>query len=425
MESVIAQRKARPARIRVRLWDAGAPGAIPLALPARSMRAVSLFLAVSFVIFAAIEWTTVAGLFGRSVDDVFDLVFLLFQGFWALGWSVGVLLLGALTILFAFYSESARLEEGRLVHIPRLGPLKILVDYDLAKVRNVRLEQVAANDPDTVQVRFDYDQGANTLGNAMPRADGQRLVDAITAAARLVPRAVEARPIEPRTLDATAPEQRHAEPLPLTSGSAIALVVANLVPLAGVLLFGWDLGSIMVLYWIESGVIAFYTVLKIAIVGKLAALVAVPFFIGHFGGFMTGHFLLIYALFLRGNSAGWTPGVGAELSAIFIPIWTSIAALFISHGISFYTNFLGQREYEGASVSGLMTTPYNRVIVMHLTLILGGWIILLIGMPAGALVVLVVLKTAVDLQAHRREHTVAASKSSATRGARTSSTRQE
>ena len=195
-----------------------------------------------------------------------------------------------------------------------------------------------------------------------------------------------------------------AEPLPLTSESAVALVAANLVPLAGVLFFGWDLGSIMVLYWVESGVIAFYTVLKIAIVGKLAALVAAPFFVGHFGGFMAGHFLLIYGLFLRGQNGGWTPGVEAELHAIFIPIWTSIAALFISHGVSFFTNFIGQREYEGASVSGLMTAPYNRVIVMHLTLILGGWIILLIGMPTGALVVLLVLKTAVDLQAHRHEH---------------------
>jgi hypothetical protein len=417
MRSVIAQRKARPlgqalgrpARIRLRLRDAGAPGAIPLALPARSMRAVSLFLAASFVIFAAIEWATIASMFGRSIDDVFDLVFLLFQGFWALGWLVGVLVLGALTILFAFYSESARLEDGRLVHIPKLGPLTILVDYDLSKITNVRLEQVSGNDRDTVRVRFDYDGGAHALGDAMPRADGQRVVDAIAAAARFVPRAVEARvadtPIQKPTVRAAQP----AVPMPWTS--AVALVVANLVPLAGVLFFGWDLASIMVLYWVESGVIAFYTAMKIAIVGKLAAIAAVPFFVGHFGGFMAAHFLLIYGLFLRGSTGGWTPGVGPELYAIFIPIWIPIAALFISHGVSFYTNFIGQREYEHMSVSGLMTAPYNRVMVMHLTLIFGGWIILLIGMPAGALVVLLLLKTAVDLRAHRNEHAAAAAPS--------------
>lgn len=359
---------------------------------------------IFFAIFAAIEWSVVASLFDRSVDDVFDLTFLLFQGFWALGWSVGVLLLGALTLLLAFYSESARLEGGTLIHIAKLGSMKILVDYDLAKVGNVRLEQPASGDPDMVQVRFDYDGGSNALGNAMPRLDGQRIVDAITGAGRFVPRALEPPQQEVRTPPSPARTSPAKVPLPLSAGSAIALVAANCVPLFGVLFFGWDLGEIMVLYWVESGVIAFYTVLKIAIVGKLAAIVAAPFFIGHFGGFMAGHFLLIYGLFLRGNTGAWAPGAAAELSAIFNPIWTSIAALFISHGISFYTNFLQQREYDGATVSGLMTAPYSRVMVMHLTLIFGGWIILLIGMPTGALVVLLVLKTLLDLRAHRREH---------------------
>ena len=382
------------------------------------MRPVAAAFGIVFAIFAAIEWSVIAGLFGRSVDDVFDLTFLLFQGFWAIGWGVGVLLLGALTILFAFYSESARIENGRLVHIPRLGPLAILVDYDLARVSNVRLERSVAGDPDTVQVRFDYDGASNALGNTMPSLDGQRIVDAITGAGRFVPRAIEAPHQEVRADQPAPRSEPRAVAIPLSSGSAIALVMANCVPLAGVLLFGWDLGDLMVLYWLESGVIAFYTVLKIAIVGKLAALVAAPFFIGHFGAFMTGHFLLIYALFLRGNNAGWTPGAGAELYAIFVPIWTSIAALFISHGVSFFANFIGDREYEGATVSGLMHAPYQRVIVMHLTLIFGGWIILLMGLPTGALVVLLALKTAFDLQAHRREHDVAASKSSAVRGVR-------
>jgi hypothetical protein len=405
-------RKARPARIRVRLWDTSAPGAVTLALPGRNVWPVAIAFGIFFVIFAAIEWSAVAGLLRHSVDDVFDLSFLLFQAFWALGWLVGVLILGALTILFAFYRESARIEDGRLIHAPQFGPLKILVDYDLAKVRNARLDPVGGTGSDIVQVRFDYDGGVNALGNAMGRAEGQRIVDAIAAASRFAPRAVDAAQPELRTLepaDRVEPAARTkppAVPLPLSSESAIALVVANLVPLAGVLFFGWDLGSIMVLYWIESGVIAFYTVLKIAIVGKLAAIVAVPFFVGHFGGFMIAHFLLIYSLFLRGRSSEWVPGASAELYAIFTPIWISIAALFISHGVSFFTNFIGEREYEAANVSGLMQAPYSRVIVMHMTLLLGGWIVMLIGMPAGALVVLLLLKTAVDLHAHRREHAV-------------------
>lgn len=367
----------------------------------------ALVLGASFAIFAAIEWVAISGMFGHPIDDIADLAFVLFQSFWVLGWSVGVVSLGALAILFIFYSESARLEDGRLVHIPRLGPVKVLVDYDLAKISNVRLEPASGNDPDMVQVRFDYGGGKNALGNAMPSARGQRVVDAITDAARFVPRAVDARVPESPLPDAPQRAVQPAVPISLTS--AIALVAANLVPLGGVLFFGWDLDSIMLLYWAESGVVAFYTAMKIAIVGKLVAILAVPFFLGHFGAFMTGHFLLIYGLFLR-NAGSQVMGVSEGLRGIFVPVWGSIAALFISHGISFYTNFIGRREYERVSVGGLMTAPYSRVSVMHLTLILGGWIVLLIRMPTGALAVLLILKTAVDLRAHRNERKAALQK---------------
>jgi hypothetical protein len=340
---------------------------------------------------------------------VFDLSFLVFQGFWAIGWSVGVLLLGALTVLFAFYSESARLEAGNLVHIPRLGPFKILIDYDLAKISNVRFEHISGNNPDMVQVRFDYDGSVNALGNAMPRANAQGIVDAIRSAGRFVPHAVESHHVAPAKIaeankpETSASQAARGESRPFTTTSAFALVAANLVPAAGVLSFGWDLGNIMLLYWAESGVIAFYTAIKIAIVAKLGAIAAVPFFVGHFGGFMAVHFLLIYGLFLRtGEWQAMRPG--DALRAIFIPIFGSIVVLVISHGVSFYENFLGEHEFEDATVKGLMTAPYQRIMVMHLTLIVGGWIIMLVGMPAGALVVLVLLKIAADLHAHRTEH---------------------
>ena len=185
------------------------------------------------------------------------------------------------------------------------------------------------------------------------------------------------------------------------------MIAANVLPLAGVSFFGWDLASVIVLYWAESAVIAFYTVLEIAMVGRFAALFEVPFFIGHFGGFMAGHFLLIYALFVRGvDATGPAPGVREALLGIFGPLWTSLAALFISHGVSFFTNFVGRREYEGATANALMTAPYSRIVVMQLALIFGGWVIMLLKSPVPALALLVLIKTAADFSAHRKEHAV-------------------
>src|SRR5439155_1546388 len=148
----------------------------------------------------------------------------------------------------------------------------------------------------------------------------------------------------------------------------------------------------------------FYTMLKIAVIGKFLALLAAPFFAAHFSGFMVMHFLFIYEFFVRGIHATGPQRVAQALRGVFVPLWPSFAALFISHGVSFFSNFLGKREYATASISEVMTAPYNRIMVMQLAIIFGGWIIMLLNAPSGAVVLLVVLKTALDLRAHRKEH---------------------
>jgi hypothetical protein len=407
-------KKAFPGRIRVGLRDDVA-GATLLALPSRRMWPVGLILAAAFAIFAGIAWMMAARILRSSVRDVFDLTFVLFEGFWLLGWSVAVVILGALTVLVFFYDESARLQDGRLVHVPRLGPLKIFIEYDLARMGNLSLENAGPGSPgnnDMVRIRFDYEGGSNGLGDAMPRADAEQLVRTIRSAAVAAGSVMDTpapattqeapRPTRPQA----APEPADAPPPSLASPSGLALIAANLVPLAGVLFFGWDLASVIVLFWAESAAIGFYTALKMAVVGKFAALAMVPFFIGHFGGFMVGHFLLIYELFVRGAFArGPAPPAREALVAVFGPLWLSLAALFISHGVSFVDNFLGRREYLGTTMKALMVAPYNRIVVMQLALIFGGWIILLLKSPVPALALLIVLKTALDFTAHRKEHT--------------------
>jgi hypothetical protein len=51
----------------------------------------------------------------------------------------------------------------------------------------------------------------------------------------------------------------------------------------------------------------------------------------------------------------------------------------------------------------LMAQPYGRIIVLHLTTLLGGFAASAAGQPLYALVVLVFLKTGLDLRAHLAE----------------------
>jgi hypothetical protein len=403
-------RKARPDRIRVTLWDAPPAGATPLDLPERRMWPIGILFLVMFAIFAGVAGVSVFKMKAvGEIRDVFSLAFVMFEALWLLGWMVGVVILGLLAVLFLFYGESARLHGRKLVHVARLGPLKILSEYALGRVRNVRVVEAKAEG--RCRVRFDYGGREARLGDAMDEANARRIADTLGAAVKAAPMlpdlppAAEAPPVE----RASAPAAPGLPPPALTSPSSLALIAANAVPLAGVLLFGWSAGHLMVLFWAESAVIAFYTVLRLIRVSGLGAIFGVPFFIGHYGAFMAAHFLFIYGFFLRGPSAsGPEPGVREALAGIFAPLWPALIALFASHGVSFAVNFIGRREYLGATAGHVTTAPYKRIMLMHLAIIGGGWIVLLLDNAVAALVLLIALKIAVDLSAHRKEHASAA-----------------
>jgi len=195
------------------------------------------------------------------------------------------------------------------------------------------------------------------------------------------------------------------------------LLAVNALPLVGVLLWGWNLWSILILYWLENGIVGLLNVGKIALArgwggAGAAKIVLIPFFLLHYGLFWLVHgVFVLFALPLFANvGAALTsgdPGIaqpGPNWNAI---LWAGIA-LAISHVASFGLNYVGRREYLTATPIGQMFAPYARVFVLHLTIILGAFVSAALGNPIGALVVLVVLKTAIDVALHLREHTAVA-----------------
>jgi Family of unknown function (DUF6498) len=174
----------------------------------------------------------------------------------------------------------------------------------------------------------------------------------------------------------------------------LALVAANVLPLAGVLALGWDLGMVLLLYWAESAVVLAFSLVKVVLVGRLAALFLVPFFLVHAGIFMGVHLVFLLTLFVERPDTGWLPFARELL--------LGTAVLFASHLVSFVANTLRRGE-RPAKAQDVMTGFYRRVIAMHLTILGGGFLLVLLGSPAWALALLVVLKTGVDATAHMRE----------------------
>ena len=85
-------------------------------------------------------------------------------------------------------------------------------------------------------------------------------------------------------------------------------------------------------------------------------------------------------------------------------LWPALLGLLISHSISYYTNFVKKHKEQGRSMAKQMQEPYRRVIIMHMTLIFGGFLTLVLGTSVGALMLLLLLKILADMRSHIAQH---------------------
>lgn len=214
--------------------------------------------------------------------------------------------------------------------------------------------------------------------------------------------------------------------------SGLVLVAVNAIPLIGVAFWGWSLMLILVLYWLESGVVGVLNVFKIAraegglgeppvtvdgsrVTIRLSGLTnafgkgaLIGFFVMHYGIFWAVHgvFVFLLPLFAGISTPGATPMDFGPLPLDGLLL--SFTLLAASHVVSFFTNFLGRGEYRRVTPQGQMMSVYGRVAVLHVTIIAGAFVVGVFGTPFAALVLLVGLKTAIDLVLHLREHRAAA-----------------
>lgn len=210
--------------------------------------------------------------------------------------------------------------------------------------------------------------------------------------------------------------------------SGAGILVSNVLVIVFAMIEGWSLGSMMVIYWVQSVVIGIFHVFRMLLLrsfctegftsngtrvpenakGKWSTAV---FFAIHYG-----FFHLIYGIFLI---AGTATGAGADDPAAAAPatapepspaagwfdgpFWfvLSVLGFVAGHAYSFYQNVradLGRRPNLGV----MMFMPYARILPMHLTLILGS----LAGAGFGSMLLFSGLKTGADYLMHIVEHRV-------------------
>ena len=74
-----------------------------------------------------------------------------------------------------------------------------------------------------------------------------------------------------------------------------------------------------------------------------------------------------------------------------------------SHLFSFLPTFIAAGEYKRTHPATLMMRPYGRIVALHITIIFGGFLTMAFDSPTGLLIVLMLMKTSVDLVMHQSE----------------------
>src|SRR5436190_4040571 len=177
---------------------------------------------------------------------------------------------------------------------------------------------------------------------------------------------------------------------------ALATLIGNLIPLYGVLYWGWDTFQLLMLYWTETAIIAGFSLLRlsrlsgpergeITVNGKprpATEFMLVGFFALHAGIFILVHLFFLWIFF----SHEWLKkvhGVGSFFYELYGAnyIWAALLFLIIASAISFMVHSAnppqrsaapGAKLFDpvGAIVGGL----YARIVIMQIAIIFGAMI---------------------------------------------------
>lgn len=202
--------------------------------------------------------------------------------------------------------------------------------------------------------------------------------------------------------------------------SPIAIVIANLTSLAAVRWGGWNVHALLIVYWFETGIVSavyFAKILRAAGTDDPEHVPSWATFDGKPADRLIGQSNRRVADTVILNFAG--PWTVFGLFFVFIggsygierasPQTVALAtvSLLVYHVFSYWFEYVGRKEYERRGPVSLFVELAPRHLVVPLTWIFGLAATVITQNPLGAIVVLVFLKTCVDLGAHRRERALA------------------
>lgn len=166
--------------------------------------------------------------------------------------------------------------------------------------------------------------------------------------------------------------------------------VYTVIPFVGVLSFGWDSREILVLYWFESVAIGLAMIVRIIRTTRrdgFRALALAAFFAVHYGIVMLVLGIVVAALVAALSTTAQAGDAALD--------WAGILGIVAVAAVMHLALAL-RGALPALAGFALLKSAYSRVIVLHLATIAGAGLIVVLGLPALAAVLLIVLHALVD-----------------------------
>ena len=191
----------------------------------------------------------------------------------------------------------------------------------------------------------------------------------------------------------------------------ILTLASNLLPLAGVWWWNWDAFEVLILYWMQTVLMVFFTVLRVRKlpVSRLGDIKAggrmrpathrdYMLLLGGVGlVFCAGHLGFLWVFF----SGGWSKLVHGPVTfwQHFVIANGAWIALLFNVGGGVLRHLLTPRNGQPGDIDDLQLTLFIRIFAMQAAIIFGAMLVMSYGASSAPLLILIGLKTLFDLGA--------------------------
>jgi len=198
---------------------------------------------------------------------------------------------------------------------------------------------------------------------------------------------------------------------------AVLAIGSTAVIAYGVLVLGWSVFVVMALFWFENVVIGGFNVLRMLVSGArfgagglVGAVFMSAFFSVHYGLFTAVHGVFVVMLFGAPElgRASMNGGIFGPLGGMIARLvgggegWIAMTAILAVHAVGFIQWVVATRALP-TPLKDPMAAPYGRIVVLHVTLIAGGFLVMSMHAPVLGVLLLLALKLGYDLVALRRQ----------------------